>query len=364
MSYSAVLRSEAPAAAETAANAASSTSAVEVLETSAQARWAADAAQLASSSELPSQLPAQGDFASLGLGGHTPVGLIQSALEYLHCSLHLPWWAAIIVSTVALRTLILPLAVRVQSNAVKLNNIRPETEALMAKIRQYNQSGNKMLSAQTSAKLMALYQKHDCSPFKMFLMPAVQVPIFVSFFIAIRKMAAVPVETMKTGGLFWFTDLTACDPYYVLPGLGCLSFMAIIELGGDAGVTNPQTEKMKFFFRCMSILLIPVTASFPSGLFMYWLTASGFSVGQILLLKVPRVRSALGIPALVTHPPTKKESGEAKGFLASVKENYRSAVIIDETKRKEAARKKRYSKMLKNPEIKLYDKPPHLREAK
>ncbi len=238
-------------------------------------------------------------------------------------------------------------------------------DSLMAKIRQYNQAGNTILSAQQTAKLMALYQKHGCNPMKMFLMPAVQFPIFVSFFIAIRKMAAVPVESMKTGGLYWFTDLTVCDPYYILPGLGCLSFLAIIELGGEVGVTNPQTEKLKFFFRCMSILLIPITASFPTGLFMYWLTASSFSMGQILLLKVPRVRSALSIPTLVKHPPSEKESeGVGKGFFAAVKENYRSAVIIDEAKRREAGMRKEYAKMKKNPKIKLYDKPPHLREPK
>ncbi len=358
LSYSISLRGTGEGSISAAAVDVQSASVVDTLETSSQAKWAADAAEVAS------ELPSQGDFTSLGLGGYSPVGLIQWALEYLHCNLHLPWWAAIIASTVVLRTLIFPLAVRVQANAVKLNNIRPEADSLMAKIKQYNQAGNKMMSAQQTAKLMALYQKHGCHPLKMLLMPAVQVPIFVSFFIAIRKMAAVPVESMKVGGLFWFTDLTVSDPFYILPGLGCLSFMAIIELGGDVGVTNPQTEKMKFFFRCMSILLIPVTASFPCGVFMYWLTASGFSMVQILLLKLPRFRSALGIPPLVKHPPSAKES-EGKGLLASVKENYRSAVIVDEVKRKEAARTREYVKMLKNPQkIKLYDKPPHLRETK
>ena len=40
--------------------------------------------------------------------------------------------------------------------------------------------------------------------------------------------------------------------------------MFFTQLGGEAGVSNPQTEKLKTFFRAMSILLIPVTATFPS----------------------------------------------------------------------------------------------------
>lgn len=44
-----------------------------------------------------------------------------------------------------------------------------------------------------------------------------QAPIFVSFFIALRKMAYLPVPSMQTGGMLWFPDLTAADPFYILP---------------------------------------------------------------------------------------------------------------------------------------------------
>ena len=324
------------------------------VDTSAPARWAADAAQTAS------ELPSQGDFTSLGLGGYSPIGLIQWSLEYLHVDVHLPWWSAIIVSTLVLRTMIFPIGVRIQANAVKLNNIRPQQESIMAKVRQYNQAGNSTLSAQQTAKLYALYQKHGCNPMKMFIMPLVQFPLFLSFFIAIRRMAAVPVESMKTGGILWFSDLTIPDPYYVLPVMACLSFITIIELGGEAGVTNPQTEKLKTFFRAISILLIPVTATLPTGLFMYWLTTSTVSMGQILLLKIPRVRKAMGIPDLIKHPPAEAKQ-EGKGFLATVKENYRSAVLIDKAKKEEKQATAMYEKIKEDRSPKLYDQPPHKR---
>lgn len=44
-----------------------------------------------------------------------------------------------------------------------------------------------------------------------------QAPVFVSFFIALRKMAYLPVPSLQTGGLLWFPDLTAADPFYILP---------------------------------------------------------------------------------------------------------------------------------------------------
>ena len=71
-------------------------------------------------------------------GGYGPVGLLQSSLEYLHVQAHLPWWLAIVACTVALRVLMFPLIVRVQANAARLNNIQPQTEKLMEKIKRYN----------------------------------------------------------------------------------------------------------------------------------------------------------------------------------------------------------------------------------
>lgn len=39
-----------------------------------------------------------------------------------------------------------------------------------------------------------------------------------SSFFALHRMAAAPVESFKTGGLYWFIDLTVPDPkYYILP---------------------------------------------------------------------------------------------------------------------------------------------------
>lgn len=46
---------------------------------------------------------------------------------------------------------------------------------------------------------------------------SVQAPVFISFFIALRKMAYLPVPSFQTGGLLWFPDLTAADPFYILP---------------------------------------------------------------------------------------------------------------------------------------------------
>ena len=62
------------------------------------------------------------------------------------------------------------------------------------------------------------------------MIPLAQIPVFVSFFLGIRRMANLPVESMKTGGLLWFPDLTIADPYFLLPILCSASMLLTIEV--------------------------------------------------------------------------------------------------------------------------------------
>ena len=53
-------------------------------------------------------------------------------------------------------------------------------------------------------------------------------PIFISTFLAIKRMCNLPVESMTTGGAFWFHDLTIADPTYILPTLSAVSILLIV----------------------------------------------------------------------------------------------------------------------------------------
>lgn len=55
-------------------------------------------------------------------------------------------------------------------------------------------------------------------------------PIFVSFFMGLRQMANVPVESMRTGGLFWFQDLTVPDQFFAMPIITSITMWATIEV--------------------------------------------------------------------------------------------------------------------------------------
>ena len=57
--------------------------------------------------------------------------------------------------------------------------------------------------------------KHQINPVKNVLPGMIQMPIFISMFLGLRKMANLPVPSMETGGILWFENLTMMDPLHV-----------------------------------------------------------------------------------------------------------------------------------------------------
>ena len=193
----------------------------------------ASSVDAASASGLTDGLVAQTteNLAALGLGGHTPSGLLQTLLEFLHVSAHLPWWACIVTATVGVRLLLFPLAVRMMRDSAKIANLNPTASKIHETMAAYKRIGNQVAAAEEGAKLLEIYKRHGVNPVAtMFMVPFFQLPVFMSFFWGIRGMAELPVQSMKTGGLYWFTDLTIPDPAYVLPLVACLAFISNVEV--------------------------------------------------------------------------------------------------------------------------------------
>lgn len=171
------------------------------------------------------------DLASLGLGVlYTPVGLVQVLLDSLHSVTGLPWWGTIMVTTVILRVCLFPLSIKFAKNAAKMAKIQPELTEIMKRAQYYAKSGATEQQQKEMVKVAELYRSHDCSPFTMMTLPFMQLPFFMSFFIGLRKMALAPLESMKSGGMLWFSDLTVADPAHALPLIACGLFIMNIQV--------------------------------------------------------------------------------------------------------------------------------------
>ncbi|CAO1324388.1 unnamed protein product [Diamesa hyperborea] len=269
-------------------------------------------------------------FATYGLGGWTPVGIVQNIMEYLHIGAEIPWWGCIMIGTVCVRTIIFPLVIMAQRNGAKMNNNLPQLQVLQLKMTEARQSGNAIDSARYAQEMVAFMKDRDLNPLKNMLVPLAQAPLFISFFMGLRQMANAPVESMATGGLFWFTDLTVPDQFYLLPIITSITMYLTIELGTDSARLSAQNlQTMKYVLRALPFCILPFTVNFPGAILAYWTFSNFISLGQVGILKIPAVRDYFKIERLVVHKaedmPVKK-----KGFREGLSDSWTNMKITRE----------------------------------
>lgn len=85
----------------------------------------------------------------------------------------------------------------------------------------------------------------------------------------LREMANLPVESLKTGGLWWFTDLTVTDPYYLLPLLTSAGLFLVTEHSmKSASAINPL---MQYVMRGIPVITFLFAMNFPGVRYIYFL---------------------------------------------------------------------------------------------
>lgn len=256
------------------------------------------------------------------ISNSTCVHLCQQNLINIHEYIGLPWWATIIVTTIALRSAItFPLAVYTNKINIRLEQINKEMPALVEELKKEtamakhlyklnDRDTERLFKYNVKVQWDKLVVRENCHPFKMFVVLWTQIPLWVCQSMAIRNMLnmlpdpnSIDAQTTYTllmvGGFGWMPDLTAADSTFILPIMFGILNLANIELSMLTKAAKPgrvQTMVMTFF-RIFVIALVPVAATVPSCLTLYWTVSSAFSLTQNLLLVSPRVKRILRIPS-------------------------------------------------------------------
>nr|XP_048281062.1 cytochrome c oxidase assembly protein COX18, mitochondrial isoform X2 [Myodes glareolus] len=247
------------------------------------------------------------------LAASAPVRAAEEVLLGAQAATGLPWWGSIMLTTVALRGAVtLPLAAYQHYILAKVENLQPEIKSIAKRLNQEvavcaHQFGwSKRVARLTYLKNMRrlvseLYVRDNCHPFKATVLVWVQLPMWVFISVALRNFstgaahseAAVSVqEQLAAGGVLWFPDLTAVDSTWILPvSVGVVNLL-IVEMY----VTH--------FVRAVSVLMIPIAATVPSSLVLYWLCSSLLGLSQNLLLRSPGFRHLCRIPTTKSDSET------------------------------------------------------------
>ncbi len=231
---------------------------------------------------------------------------MQVLLETMQDTTGFPWWASIVVSTVAFRVALLPI-VRYQAHALaRLSKAGPLLVALnqaLSKRLDGIRPGDVKATTATcktyAAGVNAALKVHQVGLLAAVASPLIQLPVFITFALANRRMIDTHVPGLETGGLAWFEDLNEADSLLILPALCLGSTYMNLELG-FARLHESQTI-LRFLKDNLQLLLIlgaPVSSTLPAGVFVYWFTSSMYGHAQHFALHNASVREMLGFPVM------------------------------------------------------------------
>ncbi|KAI9204844.1 60Kd inner membrane protein-domain-containing protein, partial [Polychytrium aggregatum] len=258
-----------------------------------------------------------GYLKELGLSSLFPPGLVQSGIEAIAVTTGMPWYASIICATVAIRVAFFPLVVKTQRFAARMQNIKHLTDPVNAEITEARADKNMAKQMEATRRLQKIYKDHGINPLTS-LLGLAQVPVFISFFLGIRDMCNLPVPSFRTGGAYWFTDLTVEDPTQILPMLATAGIITSFGAASATGAT-PVSTPLIIGISVVSLLAYGVTKSFPMGIFIYWVTSSVLTIIQTLVLQNNAIRAVLNIPPITRPASSSTTTSGSLSTLGSVK---------------------------------------------
>ncbi|MCY9872909.1 membrane protein insertase YidC [Vibrio barjaei] len=178
------------------------------------------------------------------------------------------WGLAIICLTFIVRGAMYPLTKAQYTSMAKMRMLQPKLQAMRERIGDDRQ--------RMSQEMMELYKKEKVNPLGGCLPILLQMPIFIALYWALMES----VELRHSPFFGWIHDLSAQDPYYILPLLMGAS-MFLIQKMSPTTVTDPMQQKIMTF---MPVMFTFFFLWFPSGLVLYWLVSNIVTLIQQTLI--------------------------------------------------------------------------------
>jgi YidC/Oxa1 family membrane protein insertase len=173
------------------------------------------------------------------------------------------WGVAIILLTVLIKLVFFPLSAASYKSMAKMKLITPR----LTKLREmYAQDRQKMNQA-----MMELYKTEKINPLGGCFPILVQIPVFI----ALYWVLLAAIELRHAPFMLWIKDLSALDPYYVLPILMTVTMVVQTRLNP----TPPDPVQAKVM-QIMPFVFSIFFFFFPAGLVLYWLVNNILSIAQ------------------------------------------------------------------------------------
>jgi YidC/Oxa1 family membrane protein insertase len=173
------------------------------------------------------------------------------------------WGWSIVGLVVLLKIAFYWLNAKAYGSMAKMKAINPKITAMRERLKDKPQ--------EMQQEMMRIYREEKINPLGGCLPIFVQMPFFISLYWVLLST----VEMRGAPWVGWITDLSAKDPYFILPIL--MTLTSLLQTWLNPTPPDPVQAKMMWF---MPLIFSVMFFVFPSGLVLYWLTNNILSIAQ------------------------------------------------------------------------------------
>jgi YidC/Oxa1 family membrane protein insertase len=191
---------------------------------------------------------------------------IAKPLFWLLDKIHLivgNWGWAIILLTILIKLAFYKLSETSYRSMAKMKQFSPKIQSIRER---YGSDRQKMNQA-----MMDMYKQEKINPLGGCWPILIQIPVFIALYWVLLES----VELRQAEFIFWLNDLSAKDPYYVLPLIMGASMYFQQKL--NPAPPDPMQAKI---MQILPIVFTAFFAFFPSGLVLYWVVNNLLSIAQ------------------------------------------------------------------------------------
>jgi len=172
----------------------------------------------------------------------------------------------IIIFSIIMKVVFWPLTRKSSASMMRMKDLQPKLQEIKAKYKNEPQKMN--------TETMKIYKEYGVNPFGSCLPLLVQLPVFWAMFSVLRNS----IELRAADFIFWITDLSQKDPYYILAILMALAMFFQQKMT----ITDP---KQKMIIYIMPAVFLFIFGGMPSGLVLYWAMFSIIGIFEQILVK-------------------------------------------------------------------------------
>ena len=203
-------------------------------------------------------------------------------LDKLYSFIH-NWGWAIMALVLLLKIAFYWLNAKAYASMAKMKAINPKIMEMRERLKDRPQ--------EMQVAMMKIYKEEKVNPMGGCFPIMVQIPVFIALYWVLLSS----VEMRNAPWVMWIHDLSAPDPYFILPVVMTLTTM--LQTALNPAPPDPLQAKLMWF---MPLIFSVMFFFFPAGLVLYWITNNVLSIAQQWM-----INTRMGVPPQFNLPSFK-----------------------------------------------------------